>query len=99
MNNNAAVERARNKNLAKDAYGSYKNSKFANQTFRPDQVGNPLFNVHPKSAKVGKDFVDAGFGKNGVFNVSTMAKGAQRVNNFNSDIWNVPMLAITNGRK
>lgn len=69
------------------------------RTFRPENVGNPLFTVGPKTPKATRDFVDAGFGKNGVFNVTTMKRGASTVQDFGPDIWDVPMLAITSGRR
>lgn len=87
------------RDAGRKAYGAYKKSNFANRTFRPENVGNPLWTRSPKAAKSASDFVDAGFGKDGVFNVTTMAKGSQRVKDFNSDIWDVPMLAITSGRR
>lgn len=70
-------------------------SPFADKTFRPKNVGNPLFTIHPKSAK---DFVDAGAGKNGVFNVTTMTRGAKTVKDFDAKVWDVPVRAITSGR-
>lgn len=69
---------------------------WADKTFRPKNVGNPLFTVHPKAAK---DFVDAGFGKDGVFNVTNMARGAKTVKDFDADVWDVPMRALTSGRR
>lgn len=72
---------------------------WADKAFRPENVGNPLFTVHPKSPKAARDFVDAGFGKNGVFNVTTMARGAKTVNDFDAKIWDVPVRAITSGRR
>lgn len=77
---------------ARDAY----KSKVGSRSFRPENVGNPLFKVHPKEAK---DFVDAGFGKDGVFNVTNMTRGAKTVKDFDSNVWDVPMLAITSGRR
>lgn len=77
------------------AYEAYKKSKFANKTFRPENVGNPLFTKNPKAAS---DFIDAGFGKNGVFNVTTMSKGAKTVNDFGPEVWQTPLRAITSGR-
>lgn len=73
-------------------------SPWADKTFRPKNVGNPLFTVHPKSPKAAKDFVDAGFGKNGVFNVTTMQRGAKTVHDFDAKVWDVPIRAITSGR-
>lgn len=81
--------------LAGNARDAYK-SKVGGRSFRPKNVGNPLFKVHPKETK---DFVDAGFGKNGVFNVTNMTRGAKTVNDFNSNVWDVPMLALTSGRR
>lgn len=74
-------------------------SPWAGKTFRPQNVGNPLWTVHPKSPKAARDFVDAGFGKNGVFNVTTMARGAKTVKDFDADVWDVPMRSITSGRR
>lgn len=70
-------------------------SPFAGKTFTPKDVGNPLWTRNPKEAK---DFVDAGFGKNGVFNVTTMKRGAKTVKDFDANIWETPMRAIASGR-
>lgn len=74
-------------------------SPWANKSFRPKNVGNPLFTIHPKAPKAAKDFVDGGFGKDGVFNVTTMAKGAKTVRDFDADVWDVPVRALTSRRR
>lgn len=98
LNENSRAEKDNARKLASDARAAYKNSKFANRTFRPKNVGNPLWTVNPKKAKTAKDFVDAGFGKNGVFNVSNMAKASEKMSTINPNIWDIPMLALMSGR-
>jgi len=73
-------------------------SPFAGKTFTPKNVGNPLWTRTPKAPKAARSFVDAGFGKNGVFNVTTMTRGAQTVNDFDAKVWEMPVKAITSGR-
>lgn len=98
LSSDSKAERSNARKLASDARNAYKNSKVGGHTFRPTNVGNPLFNVDPKSPKGAKDFVNAGFGKNGVFNVTTMARGSKTMSDFDPSIWDVPMLALTSGR-
>lgn len=74
-------------------------SPFAGRTFRPENVGNPIWKVNPKTPRAARDFVDAGFGKGGVFNVTTMQRGAKTVNDFGPKVWDVPMQALPRGRR
>lgn len=102
VNADGKHERARAGNAARNVRDAYKKSDFANRTFRPEEVRNPLWSRIPKPSKAStmpRDFVDAGFGKDGVFNVTTMARGTERVRRFDPDIWEIPMLELTSGRK
>lgn len=76
--------------VAKEAYDDLKNNT-PKHTFRPRDVRNPLFTVAPK---VTEGAVDAGFGKNGVFNVTTMTRGATRIKDFDSGVWSTPVTAL-----
>lgn len=101
LENNRA-ERDSARKIATDARAAYKNSKLGSKTFTPRGHANPLWTVNPKKAKQAKtaeDFINAGFGKDGVFNVTNMARGSERMRNMDPDIWNIPMLALTSGRK
>lgn len=88
-----------NKSFARETAENMWKKRKAKRPPKWTPTPGPDFDWSPPASKAAKDFIDAGFGKSGVFTVTTVAKGAKTVNNFGPDIWNVPLRALPSGRK
>ena len=78
------------RDAGRKAYGAYKKSDFANRSFRPPDTGNPLWSrTHP----------NVGFDMGPRASAQRTYDGSFRVHSMDRDVWDMPMLALTSGRK